>query len=270
MLSFFSDILPVEITIKPDSEVYGEEEKEVVEVTSELLVQEGDHVNRGDRLIKGPIHPKELLRIKGTEAVQKYLVEEVQKVYRSQGVEISDKHIEIIVRQMLRKIHVNQEGSSDLLPGRDVSTQEFKDAVKATLAIGGELPKGKQLLLGITKAALASNSFLSACSFQETTRILTAAAIRSKVDTLQGLKENVIIGGLIPAGTGVLHDKTFECIHKPVEEEEEKEVFIRQDIEEDDDFDNEELEDDFDNDEDDLNIDDDEFDDLDDELLDEE
>ncbi len=209
----------LEITIKPDSEVYGEEEKEVVEVTSELLVQVGDHVNRGDRLIKGPIHPKELLRIKGTEAVQKYLVEEVQKVYRSQGVEISDKHIEIIVRQMLRKIHVNQEGSSDLLPGRDVSTQEFKDAVKATLAIGGELPKGKQLLLGITKAALASNSFLSACSFQETTRILTSAAIASKVDELKGLKENVIIGGLIPAGTGLLHDTAFDCKHAPVEEE---------------------------------------------------
>ena len=216
----------LEITIKPDSEVYGEEEKEVVEVTSELLVQVGDHVNRGDRLIKGPIHPKELLRIKGTEAVQKYLVEEVQKVYRSQGVEISDKHIEIIVRQMLRKIHVNQEGSSDLLPGRDISTQEFKDAVKATLAIGGELPKGKQLLLGITKAALASNSFLSACSFQETTRILTSAAIASKVDELKGLKENVIIGGLIPAGTGLLHDTAFDCKHAPVEEEFEDEEVL--------------------------------------------
>ena len=171
---------------------------------------------------------------------------------------------------MLRKLYVVKEGSSNLLPGRDVSIEEFKKATKQAIEVGGELPVARPILLGITKAALASDSFLSACSFQETTRILTAAAIRSKVDTLQGLKENVIIGGLIPAGTGVLHDKTFECIHKPVEEEEEKEVFIRQDVEEDDDFDNEELEDDFDNDEDDLNIEDDEFDDLDDESLDEE
>ena len=248
----------------------GEEENETVEVTSELLVKVGDKIQRGDRLIKGPIAPKELLRIKDEEAVEKYIVEEVQKVYRGQGVEIGDKHIEIIVRQMLRKLYVVKEGSSSLLPGRDVSIEEFKKATKQAIEVGGELPVARPILLGITKAALASDSFLSACSFQETTRILTAAAIRSKVDTLQGLKENVIIGGLIPAGTGVLHDKTFECIHKPVEEEEEKEVFIRQDIEEDDDFDNEELEDDFDNDEDDLNIDDDEFDDLDDELLDEE
>ena len=212
----------LEITIKPDNTDF-DEEKEIVEVTSELCVNIGDHVNRGDRLIKGPIHPKELLRIKGTEAVQKYLVEEVQKVYRSQGVEISDKHIELIVRQMLRKLHVNHEGSSDLLPGRDVSIEEFKTAVKGALAIGGELPKAKQTLLGITKAALASNSFLSACSFQETTRILTAAAIASKKDELKGLKENVIIGGLIPAGTGLLHDTSFSCHHAPVEELEDEE-----------------------------------------------
>ncbi len=222
----------LEIVIKPDNPDF-EEEKEVVEVTSEVKVKVGDHVNRGDRLIKGPIHPKELLRIKGTEAVQKYLVEEVQKVYRSQGVEISDKHIELIVRQMLRKLHVNHEGSSDLLPGRDVSIEEFKEAVKASLAIGGDLPKAKQILLGITKAALASNSFLSACSFQETTRILTSAAIASKKDELKGLKENVIIGGLIPAGTGLLQETSFECQHAPNEEEFEEDE-LETDYEEDD------------------------------------
>ncbi len=217
----------LEIIIKPDNEEISDE-KEVVEVTSELLVNEGDHVSRGDRLIKGPIHPKELLRIKGTEAVQKYLVEEVQKVYRSQGVEISDKHIEIIVRQMLRKIKVNHEGSTDLLPGRDVSLAEFKQAVKGALITNGDLPIGKQILLGITKAALASNSFLSACSFQETTRILTSAAIASKKDELKGLKENVIIGGLIPAGTGLLHETSFDCPHIPTDESEEQEDEINE------------------------------------------
>ena len=213
----------LEIVIKPDNLEIEDEEVEVVEVTSELCVKVGDHVLRGDRLIKGPIHPKELLRIKGTEAVQKYLVEEVQKVYRSQGVEISDKHIEIIVRQMLRKIRVIHEGSSTLLPGRDASIDEFKNAIEMCLGINGDLPKGKQILLGITKAALASNSFLSACSFQETTRILTSAAIASKTDELKGLKENVIIGGLIPAGTGLLQDTSFSCKHIPVEDLEDDE-----------------------------------------------
>ena len=150
--------------------------------------------------------------------VQKYIVEEVQKVYRSQSVEISDKHIEIIVRQMMRKLIVVQEGDTELLPGRDVSINEYRDACAKVFAEGGTLPTAKPLLLGITKAALACQSFLSACSFQETTRILTQAAIQSKTDYLVGLKENVIIGGLIPAGTGVLFEDEFECEHRPEDE----------------------------------------------------
>ncbi len=207
--------------------VNDEEEVEyTVEATAELTVEVDDLVMRGDRLMKGPISPKELLRIKDAETVQKYIVEEVQKVYQSQGVDISDKHIEIIVRQMMRKLYVIQEGSSDLLPGRQVSIEAFKEAVHQSLQVGGELPKARPVLLGITKAALASDSFLSACSFQETTRVLTQAAICSKKDPLVGLKENVIIGGLIPAGTGVLKDIEFECKHKPVEETEEDVISV--------------------------------------------
>ena len=196
----------------------GEEKVYAIDATSELLIQRGSEIKRGQKLMKGSIAPKELLRILDAEAVQKYIVEEVQKVYRSQSVEISDKHIEIIVRQMMRKINVVQEGDTELLPGHEVSLQEFKDASAKALKAGGKLPVGKPLLLGITKAALASDSFLSASSFQETTRILTAAAIQSKSDSLIGLKENVIIGGLIPAGTGILVEDTFECEHRPEDE----------------------------------------------------
>ena len=197
------------------NEVTGEEKSYTVDATSELLVARGSEVKRGERLMRGSIHPKELLRVLNAEAVQKYLVEEVQKVYRSQDVEISDKHIEIIVRQMMRKVKVDSEGDTNLIPGKDVSVFEFNDAVKGAIQKHGELPVAKQLLLGITKAALASDSFLSASSFQETTRILTSAAIQGKVDTLQGLKENVIIGGLIPAGTGILEEESFTCEHRP-------------------------------------------------------
>ncbi len=228
----------------------GEEHSYIVEVTSELNVKLGDTITRGTPLIKGSKAPKEILRIQSTEDAQKYIVEEVQKVYRSQGVEISDKHIEIIVRQMMRKLIVIKEGSTKLLPGREVSVDEFADAVSEVMKNGGELPVAKPLLLGITKAALASNSFLSACSFQETTRILTSAAIKSKVDNLVGLKENVIIGGLIPAGTGVLQEETFTCEHKTadlddVEDDEEldnteDESFDDEDAELDDEIDNDE------------------------------
>ena len=200
------------------NEETGEKKDYIVDATSELLVAEGSTVKRGDKLMKGSIHPKELLKILNTEAVQKYLLEEVQKVYRSQGVEISDKHIEIIVRQMMRKVKVDYEGDSKLLPGHDVSVQEFNAVCKNVAKNRGKLPTGKQLLLGITKAALASNSFLSAASFQETTRILTQAAIQSKSDSLIGLKENVLIGGLIPAGTGILEEESFECEHRPEDE----------------------------------------------------
>ncbi len=206
------------------NEVTDEVVSYVVDATSELLVSEGDEIKRGAKLIKGSIHPKELIRVLDSVAVQKYIIEEVQKVYHSQEVGISDKHIEIIIHQMMRKIEVITEGDTHLLPGHQVSINEFNDAVRQAMRKGGRLPVGRQVLLGITKAALASDSFLSASSFQETTRILTSAAIESKVDTLEGLKENTIIGGLIPAGTGILVEDSFECEHKPQElEEEEKE-----------------------------------------------
>ena len=209
------------VTIKGEPDAQGNVEEKVyssIDATSELLIKVGSHVKRGDKLMKGSIAPKELLRIMDAETVQRYIVEEVQKVYRSQAVEISDKHIEIIVRQMMRKIKVVIEGDTDLLPGREASINDFAEATKQALASGGKLPVGRPILLGITKAALASDSFLSAASFQETTRILTSAAIQSKSDSLSGLKENVTIGGLIPAGTGILVEDSFECEHKPEEE----------------------------------------------------
>ena len=197
------------------------EKSYTVDATTELQVSEGQDIKRGDRLNKGSLVPREILRIKDATAVQKYIIEEVQKVYRSQGVEISDKHIEIIVRQMMRKVRVDQQGSSNLLPGHEVNVIDFRDAVKKAIINGGELPTGKPVLLGITKAALGSKSWLSAASFQETTRILTDAAIRGQIDNLVGLKENIIIGGLIPAGTGTLIEKSFSCEHRPEEVAEE-------------------------------------------------
>ncbi len=203
------------VTIKNDTEtkVYS------IDATSELLIKKGSEIKRGDKLMKGSIAPKELLRVLNAEAVQRYIVEEVQKVYRSQSVEISDKHIEIIVRQMMRKLRVVSEGDTELLPGRLVSLPEFNQAVSLAFANNEKLPIAKQELLGITKAALASDSFLSASSFQETTRILTSAAIQSKSDSLIGLKENVVIGGLIPAGTGILVEDEFEYEAKPLDED---------------------------------------------------
>ncbi|MBR6289757.1 MAG: DNA-directed RNA polymerase subunit beta', partial [Acholeplasmatales bacterium] len=200
-----------------------EEKIYTVDKTAEILVNTNQFVKRGQKLIRGSVHPKELLRILDAEAVQKYIIEEVQKVYCSQSVDISDKHIEIIVRQMMRKINVIFEGDTDLLPGRDVSIEEFKEATRKAMLEGKRLPVGKAVLLGITKAALGADSFLSAASFQETTRVLTQAAIQSKVDYLQGIKENVSIGGLIPAGTGILQEESFECEHRPQDEDDEDE-----------------------------------------------
>ena len=202
----------------------GKEVQYKVDATAELYdgdISVGSKIRRGKPLVKGSLNPKDILRILDAEAAQRYIVDEVQKVYRAQDVEISDKHIEIIVRQMMRKINVVIEGDSNLLPGHSVSIHVFKRAVDKALACGGELPVGKQMLLGITKAALGSDSFLSASSFQETTRVLTSAAIESAIDELEGLKENTIIGGLIPAGTGILQEETFECPHKPEDEEDE-------------------------------------------------
>ena len=175
-----------------------------------LKVHDGDVVAAGDELIEGAINPHDLLRILGVRAVQEYLLKEVLSAYYSSGIKIADKHIEVIVRQMLRKVRVEDAGDTDLLPGGLVDIFEFDQANKKTIEEGGRPAIAKRILLGITKASLATDSFLSAASFQETTRVLTEAAIKGKVDPLLGLKENVIIGKLIPAGTGLKRYKNIE------------------------------------------------------------
>jgi DNA-directed RNA polymerase subunit beta' len=170
---------------------------------AQLRVSDGDEVRAGDAITAGSVSPQELLYISGREAVQDYLVREVQKVYRSQGVDINDKHIEVIVRQMMRKVRVESGGDTELLPGEIISQWEYDQANAEVLAEGGEPAIAATVLLGLIKAALNTASWLSAASFQETTRVLTEAAISGKVDRLRGLKENVIIGKLIPAGTGL-------------------------------------------------------------------
>jgi len=170
---------------------------------SRVNVQSGQKIKAGQQITEGSISPQELLHILGREAVQTYLVEEVQKVYRSQGVDINDKHIEVIIRQMMRKVRVDTAGDTDLLPGEIVSQWEYEEANAKVLAEGGDPSVAQTVLLGLIKAALNTASWLSAASFQETTRVLTEAAISGKVDRLRGLKENVIIGKLIPAGTGL-------------------------------------------------------------------
>jgi DNA-directed RNA polymerase subunit beta' len=197
------------------------EKKYVLDSSAQLIVKKGDSIAAGQRFNKGPIHPKELLRVTSIREVEKYLLEEVQKVYTATGVAISDKHIEIIIRQMLRKIHVVYEGDTDLLPGSRVSIKDFNDANKKAFKEKKRPAIGQPELLGITRASLQSDSFLSAASFQETTRVLTDAAIHGKTDELHGLKENVIIGGLIPAGTGILKEKYFKY-EQPIKKQEEE------------------------------------------------
>jgi DNA-directed RNA polymerase subunit beta' len=194
------------ITITNDLEKHTYETNSGVSV----LVDEDDEVFAGDRLTDGSIDPKQLLKATDAETVQQYILAEVQKVYRAQGIEISDKHIEVIIHQMMQKINIIVEGETPLLPGAQVSINEFKIANKEALSARKKPAVGRPVLLGITRASLRSESFLSAASFQETTRVLTDAAIRGKVDDLVGLKENVIIGGLIPAGTGILRDRHFD------------------------------------------------------------
>ena len=168
-------------------------------------------VEAGDELTEGSVNPHDLLKIKGLRAVQDYMIREVQRVYRLQGVEINDKHIEIIVRQMLKKIRVEETGDAkDILPGTLMDTLDYDDLNEELEKEGKKLAEGKQVMLGITKASLATDSFLSAASFQETTKVLTEAAIKGKVDNLIGLKENVIIGKLIPAGTGMKRYRNVE------------------------------------------------------------
>ena len=170
---------------------------------SRIKVTEGQVLEAGDELTEGSINPHDILKIKGVRAVQDYMIQEVQRVYRLQGVEINDKHVEVIVRQMLKKVKVEESGDSDVLPGVSMNVLEFNDMNEALIAQGKKPAEGKQVMLGITKASLATDSFLSAASFQETTKVLTEAAINGRVDHLIGLKENVLIGKLIPAGTGM-------------------------------------------------------------------
>ena len=181
----------------------GDSKAYLIPYGSRIKVLEGQELEAGDELTEGSVNPHDILAIKGVRAVQDYMIREVQRVYRLQGVDINDKHIEVIVRQMLKKIRIENNGDSDYLPGVMVDALDYEDTVEELTKEGKEPPEGSQVMLGITKAALATNSFMSAASFQETTKVLTEAAIKGKVDPLIGMKENVIIGKLIPAGTGM-------------------------------------------------------------------
>ena len=181
----------------------GDSKTYLIPYGSRIKVMDGQILEAGDELTEGSVNPHDILRIKGVRAVQDYMIREVQRVYRLQGVEINDKHIEVIVRQMLKKIRIENNGDTDFLPGTLVDVLDFEEKNEELAAEGKEVAEGKQVMLGITKASLATDSFLSAASFQETTKVLTEAAIKGKADNLIGLKENVIIGKLIPAGTGM-------------------------------------------------------------------
>ena len=196
---------------------------------SRIKVQDGQELETGDELTEGSVNPHDLLKIKGVRAVQDYMIQEVQRVYRLQGVEINDKHVEVIVRQMLKKIRVESSGDSDVLPGTSMEVLDFDDMNEALAAEGKQPAEGKQILLGITKASLATNSFLSAASFQETTKVLTEAAINGKIDPLIGLKENVLIGQLIPAGTGM---KRYRSVQLNTDMGEDDELILSEDFEE--------------------------------------
>ena len=192
----------------------GESEKYLIPFGAKLRVKDGDVIEAGDVLTDGSVNPNDILKIKGVKGVQAYMLTEVQNTYRSQGVDIADKHIEVIIRQMLRKVQVEDAGDTSMLPGELVDIFRFERENEETILAGGQPAVAKRKLLGITKAALATDSFLSAASFQETTRVLTEAAIKGKVDPLVGLKENVIIGKLIPAGIGLKRYRNVEVAEK--------------------------------------------------------
>ncbi len=198
----------------------GESKAYLIPYGSRIKISDGAVLEAGDELTEGSVNPHDILKIKGVRAVQDYMIQEVQRVYRLQGVEINDKHIEVIVRQMLKKVRIENNGDSNFLPGTLVDLMEYEDANEKLKEEGLEPADGKQVMLGITKASLATNSFLSAASFQETTKVLTEAAIKGKVDPLIGLKENVIIGKLIPAGTGM---KRYRDIRLSTDFDEKKE-----------------------------------------------
>ena len=198
----------------------GEERSYDIPFGSRLKVTDGDSIEAGDEITEGSVNPHDIMSIKGIDGARRYLLSEVQKVYRLQGVDINDKHLEVVVRQMTRKIKVSESGDTDLLPGTMIDMFDFREENARVREFGGEEAKGEETLLGITKAALATDSFLSAASFQETTRVLTEAAIRGKIDPLVGLKENVILGKLIPAGTGMIRYRNLKVdnVEESVEE----------------------------------------------------
>ena len=197
------------VTIFPET---GEERVYQIPYGARIIAKDGQMVEAGDRLTEGSINPHDILRVCGLKATQRYLVYEVQKVYKSQGVEINDKHIEVMVRQMLHKVKVEESGDTDFLPGEYIDVNNFEAENAKAIEVGGEPAVARPILLGITKASLATDSFLSAASFQETTRVLTDAAIKGKVDPLLGLKENVIIGKLVPAGTGMTRYRNINVV----------------------------------------------------------
>ena len=216
------------IVTDPES---GESKTYLIPYGSRIKIMDGQTLEAGDELTEGSVNPHDILRIKGVRAVQDYMLREVQRLYRLQGVEISDKHIEVLVRQMLKKIRIEDNGDTEFLPGTLVDVLDFEE-VNEQLEKEGKTPaEGKQVMLGITKASLATDSFLSAASFQETTKVLTEAAIKGKVDHLVGLKENVIIGKLIPAGTGL---KRYSAIKLDTGMPEEEEEEVTEDITEND------------------------------------
>jgi DNA-directed RNA polymerase subunit beta' len=192
----------------------GEAKSYTIPYGARIKVTDGAILEAGDELTEGSVNPHDILAIKGVRAVQDYMMREVQRVYRLQGVDINDKHIEIIVRQMLKKMRINDSGDSDYLPGALIDNLDLEIVNKKLAEEGKRLATAEQTLLGITKASLATNSFLSAASFQETTKVLTDAAIKGKIDPLIGLKENVLLGKLIPAGTGL---KKYRGLHLDTE-----------------------------------------------------
>jgi DNA-directed RNA polymerase subunit beta' len=194
------------IVTSPD----GEDKKYLVPYGKHLRVHEGDRVVAGERLSEGSVNPHDILRVQGVNKVQEYLVNEIQDVYRLQAVEINDKHIEVIVKQMLQKVRIIDPGDTNFLEGEEVDKIRFNKENDKVISEGGDPSTCQPILLGITRASLRTDSFISAASFQETTRVLTEAAVQGKVDHLRGLKENVIIGRLIPAGTGT---KVYQGIY---------------------------------------------------------
>ena len=217
-----------EITVA--NEQTGDSKTYLIPYGSRIKIKDGDELEAGDELTEGSINPHDILKIKGVRSVQDYMIQEVQRVYRLQGVEINDKHIEVIVRQMLKKVRIETNGDTEFLPGTLVDVLEFEDENLRMEEMGLEPASGSQVMLGITKASLATNSFLSAASFQETTKVLTEAAIKGKTDPLIGLKENVIIGKLLPTGTGM---KTYSDVKLDTEKEEDDFIDFSEDFESD-------------------------------------